>query len=144
MPQQHVLHIRECQQSSQEEIIVKTYLVDRKIVGGAPISVHPVEQFGRQRVGFHGLIPSVQALGSTMRHADFSRLDSNMQIRAPTTPGLTVGYFPDTPGNGMMRTLEATLLNRLMVAGNHLGVCPSRVAGLYRKPADCASPELLH
>ena len=45
MPEQHVLHIRERQRPLQQRIVVEINLADRKIVGGAPVGVHLVEQF---------------------------------------------------------------------------------------------------
>ena len=38
----------------QQRIVMKIHLADRQIVGGAPIGVHQVEQFRRERVGCHG------------------------------------------------------------------------------------------
>ena len=45
VPQQHVLHVRERQRPLQQRIVVEINLADRQIVGGAPVGVHPVEQF---------------------------------------------------------------------------------------------------
>ena len=55
MAQQHMLHVREYQRPLQQRIVVEINLADRQIVGGAPVRIHLVEQFRRERVGFHGL-----------------------------------------------------------------------------------------
>ena len=47
--QQHVLHIRERQRPLQQRIVVKINLADRQIVGGAPVGIHLLEQFRRER-----------------------------------------------------------------------------------------------
>src|ERR1051326_279732 len=55
VPEQHVLHIRQCQRPLQQRIVAEINLGGREIVGGAPVGVHLLEQFRRERVGFHGL-----------------------------------------------------------------------------------------
>ena len=53
--QQLVLHIRERQRPLQRRIVLKINLADGQIVGGAPIGIHLVEQFRRERrcICFH-------------------------------------------------------------------------------------------
>ena len=53
MSQQHALHMRERQGLLQQRIVEKINLPDRQVVGGAPIGVHLVKQFRRERVCFH-------------------------------------------------------------------------------------------
>jgi hypothetical protein len=55
--QQHVLHIRERQRLLQQRIVVKVNLPDRKVVRGPPISVHLLQQIGRQRFVLFILLP---------------------------------------------------------------------------------------
>jgi len=43
--------------------VVKVNLADRQIVGGAPVSVDLLEQFGSERVGAHGELPIVHRCG---------------------------------------------------------------------------------
>ena len=42
--EQHVLHIRDCQRTFQQRIVVEIDLADRQIVGSAPIGVDFVQQ----------------------------------------------------------------------------------------------------
>ena len=51
--QQHVLHVRERQRPLQQRIVVEVDLADRQVVGGAPVGIHPAEQFRRERLGLH-------------------------------------------------------------------------------------------
>ena len=53
--QQHAFHIRQRQRSLQQRVVVEIDLADRQIVGGAPVAIHPVQQFRREVVGGHGL-----------------------------------------------------------------------------------------
>ncbi len=55
VPEQHVLHIRDRQRPPQQRIVVEKDLPDRQIIGGAPIGVQLVQQFRRERWGFHGV-----------------------------------------------------------------------------------------
>ena len=47
------LHVREFQRTFQQWIVVEINLADRQIVGGAPISVHFLEQIRRECVCIH-------------------------------------------------------------------------------------------
>jgi len=44
--QQHVLHVRQLQRPFEQRIVIEVDLAHRQIVGGAPVSIHPVEQLG--------------------------------------------------------------------------------------------------
>jgi hypothetical protein len=50
VPEQHVLHIGEHQWPLQQRVVEEIDLPDRQIVGGAPVGVHLIEQFGRHMV----------------------------------------------------------------------------------------------
>jgi hypothetical protein len=54
VPQQHVLDVAEHQWPLQQRIAAEENLPDRQIAGGAPIRIHPPQQVGRERGGFHG------------------------------------------------------------------------------------------
>ncbi len=43
-----------CQRALQQRIVEKINLADREIIGGTPVGVNFLEQFGGKRVGFHG------------------------------------------------------------------------------------------
>jgi hypothetical protein len=51
--EQHAFHVRQHQRPFQQRIVVKKDLPDRQVFGGAPIGIHPVEQFGRECLGIH-------------------------------------------------------------------------------------------
>src|ERR1700730_15617203 len=62
--QQHVLHIRERQRPLQQRVVVQINLADRQIVGGAPVGIHPVEQFRRECAGCHNVEPRLRTRGT--------------------------------------------------------------------------------
>jgi hypothetical protein len=47
MSQQHVLYITEHERPLQKWIVAKIDLADREIIGRAPVSINPAQQFGR-------------------------------------------------------------------------------------------------
>src|SRR5580704_12219409 len=77
MSEQHVLHISKRQRPLQQRIVVKVDLADRKIIGRAPIRVHPSQQFRGQRLGTHCLGPRVEPSFST-RITDLAIMSSSL------------------------------------------------------------------
>jgi hypothetical protein len=53
MPKQHALDVSECQRLAQQRIVIQIDLSDGQIVGGAPIGVHPPQQFLIDGLGLH-------------------------------------------------------------------------------------------
>ncbi len=47
-------YVRQLQRSLQERIVLEINLSDRQVVGGPPVGVDVVKEFGRESIGFHG------------------------------------------------------------------------------------------
>jgi hypothetical protein len=58
MSEQHVLHIRECQRSLQQRVVVEIDLSNGQVIGGSPVGVDLLKQFCRKSVCLHGVIPT--------------------------------------------------------------------------------------
>ena len=54
--EQHALDVRQDQRPFQQGVVVEINLADGQVVGGAPIGVHPGQQFRGKGLGFHGSI----------------------------------------------------------------------------------------
>ena len=55
VPHHQGLHVRQLQRLSEQRIVVEVELADGEIVGGPPVGVHFLEQFGGEGVCRHGL-----------------------------------------------------------------------------------------
>ena len=53
VPDHQRLHVRELQRLPEQRIVIEIDLTDRQVVGGTPVTVHPLQQFGRESVGCH-------------------------------------------------------------------------------------------
>jgi hypothetical protein len=88
--QQHVLHIRKRQRPLQQRIVVKINLVDRQIIGGAPIGIHLVEHVRGKSFSLHGSTFFTCAEGLVF-HFDRSRSAAEFALSVSSE------YLPCTP-----------------------------------------------
>src|SRR5438128_326691 len=85
MTQEPWFDVSELERLLQQWIIVKVNLSNRQIIGGAPISVHPAQQFGTGESRFHIDVPGFAGAFHPSRRPSDRAIISSSSVRMTRT-----------------------------------------------------------